>query len=179
MRASDPLVERPYQDAFLRDYSAEHLLYEVEMLFGCAEIISRNATITAFTRGDAMIVTNLLVEGFGLHLRNVVDFVDSTNSRKTDVVAADFCNSGSWECARRKVPQTLREARRMADKQVAHLTTGRHKGNSASKSWPVDSLIEDVKQVLIMFQAMARTDALSPKVTDLITKKCTIRDSSA
>jgi hypothetical protein len=172
MTASEPLNERPYEDAFLLRYSDEHLTYELEMLFGCADIILSKAMITAHTPGDEKIVANLFIEGFGLHLRNVVDFLYPNRLEDTDVAAEDFCTSGVWKAGRPQLPSALNSARTMANKQLAHLTTGRHEGKSEAKSWRVDSLIQEIKQVLGIFASKARTSALSPSVTALIRRKC-------
>jgi hypothetical protein len=69
------------------------------------------------------------LEVFAIHLRTLLDFLymDARSARDSDVIAADFFASEKaaidWAAKRGAIPDTLRDAKRRADKQVGHLTT--------------------------------------------------------
>ena len=47
--------------------------------------------------GLTVVMANACVEGFMVHLRNLIDFMWPTMIHDTDVVAEDFCTTGTWK----------------------------------------------------------------------------------
>ncbi len=74
--------QRPLSDQALLEYSGEHLAYEVQMLRGTAELL----------RGPELLrmVSNAVIESFGLHLRNLIEFLYEDMPEVDDLVAGDF-----------------------------------------------------------------------------------------
>lgn len=130
-----PYVPRPSPIAEpreLREYSREHVAYEVDMFFGA--IRSKRANIRASAIHDvASCIANAVTEAFALHVRNLIEFLypDAWGrpSRATDVLAHYFISSfDAWTKARPPLSPTLERAKIRADKEMAHLTTQRAPG---------------------------------------------------
>ena len=160
---------RPYSEAYLLAYSAEHVAYEVDMFFGLAEILSSpTRSISASSADGVRIVNNSLVESFGIHLRNMIDFLYLDNPRPSDVVAADFCISGQWEDLRPAISQILDITRVRANKELAHLSTDRIAGTDPAKGWAFTALANEIRPIIQLFTRNARATALSPNVAKAV-----------
>jgi hypothetical protein len=159
---------RPYNDAFLGNYSEEHLWYEIDMLIGIGKYLSAPAIIGASTPNDARRVSNLLIEGFGIHIRNVIDFLYLDRPQPTDVVASDFCTLGAWEKVRPPMSFALNRARIRANKELAHLTTARIAGAVPEKKWDAVVLLNELKPTLKLWLKNAKPVAVSTRVKELI-----------
>ena len=162
------VIKRPYSDSYLRGYSDEHVFYEIFMLLGTGEAISNQVSVGGQTVAQARMIANLLVEGFVIHLCNVIDFLYLERPQATDVVAADFYESGGWENIRPAISPTLEAARIRAHKDLAHLTTNRQEGNIVTKEWAAVALLSDLRPVLNLFVVHARQGALSPEIAKIV-----------
>jgi hypothetical protein len=181
------MVQRPYPDAYLLGYSEDHVAYEVRMFFemvaalstpapSASSSISYASTTTSSTVGMPNSITppptggyhvaaqNAMVESFMAHSRNLIEFLYSDLPRPTDVVASDFFLAGTWKQLRPPLSTALSDARKRADKELAHLTTSRIFGNPPDKQWNVTALAAELKPVLRIFVDNANSSALSPKV---------------
>ena len=116
------------------------------------------------TGGHVVAAQNAMVESFMAHSRNLIEFLYSDLPRPTDVVAADFFPQGTWKGLRPSLSTALADARKRADKELAHLTTSRISGNPPDKQWNVSALAAELKPVLRLFVDNANASALSPKV---------------
>jgi hypothetical protein len=141
-------IERPFSEAFLSTYSDEHLFYECDMFFWLAQVCGSGATLGAPTAADATRMSNVLIEGFAVHLRNVIDFLYLDRPQKTDIVAADFCTPGTWVTVRPSISQTLETARGRANKEIAHLSTQRIAGSAPGKAWAFKLLASELRPIL-------------------------------
>lgn len=76
-------------DADLTAYSGEHLLYELQFLWFTARELGR------LTKPEPM--RSVLIESFGINLRNLIDFFCTTagKERDDDVIAAAFVRAGA------------------------------------------------------------------------------------
>ena len=153
---------RPFNDAYLVTYSAEHIAYEVDMFFGMVEMLSCSHRICASSVAEAKRLNCALIEAFGMHLRNLIDFLYMSRPKPSDVVAADFC--GTWQTVRPALSPHLENARVRANKELAHLTTDRLAGAPPAKHWAVPALAEEIRPLLRLFVKHARVSALSPLV---------------
>jgi hypothetical protein len=122
----------------LREYAWEHVRYEITHFVGAAQAIEAACA--------ALFPMNFAIEVLALHLRNLLDFFAPRNARKTDVCAHHLY--GGWEPAELNV--YLREARWMADKQIAHLTTDRT-ADPDMKEWAVEPIISSLKPIIERF----------------------------
>ncbi len=156
------MKDQPLPDIDLLAYSAVHVAYEVDMFFGMAEILSRRGVIAAPSAEEAERLAKLIVEGFALHLRNLIEFLFYDVRYKTDVLAIHF--SESWKDSGRKMSDTLKTALNRAHKQLAHLTVDR----LTLEGWNVEGLSAEIRGLLRSFVEGARKEALSPRVAAVI-----------
>jgi hypothetical protein len=185
-------MKRPYNDAYLLAFSQEHLWYEVWMFYEMVDALTRQTapgyvasttspTVVAVvappgmpnsiapppgaSTGLTVVMANTCVEGFMVHLRNLIDFMWPTQIHDTDVVAADFCVAGAWK---RPINQALSNARTRVHKELAHLTSDRISGSPRRKQWPYVRISAAVGDALRDFAATASLSRLSPRVTTAI-----------
>lgn len=156
---------RPYGDDFLLTYSAEHVAYEFDMFLWIAGLGSVRSSLFAPDERAAAYLQNLLLEGFVLHLRSIVEFFFPGNPKPDDVVAADFCADAVWQP---KLPGVLKEARIRANKELAHLTSKRKPGVGASKGWDLVRLSEELQAVMRLFVEQALPSRLAPVVAKVV-----------
>lgn len=161
---------RPYTDNYLQAYSKEHVFYEIDMFFGVGDFIAKQALVRASSPNNVTRLASLVVEGFAIHVRNIIEFLYSKQPRPTDVVAADFCLPGAWEAARPSLSNTLETARVRADKELAHLTTARISGNPPEKTWEAAALMIEIKPLLKLFLITTQPTALADRVKNQINK---------
>lgn len=160
---------RPFLDSYLLAYSAEHVVYEIDMFLGLAVMLGqRSRSGSARAIGDEKRMNNALLEAYGLHLRLLVDFLFCEVPKPTDVIAEDYCAAEEWKSARPDISESLSDARSRANKEFAHLTTARISGVDPKKEWDLVALTNEVRFLLQTFAAAARTAALSPLVARTI-----------
>jgi len=162
---SASLPKRPFREAYLLAYSEEHVFYEFDMFLWSARVCGSVAQLSAPSPADAIPMSSALTENFVVHLRNVIEFLYPKKPRRTDVTAADFCDSGVWQPT---ISETLNAARNRADKELAHLTTGRIPGSPRNKKWDCSGLSAELRPVMCCFVKNALGSRLSPKVAAVI-----------
>ncbi len=140
-------------DTDLVAYSGEHLLYELQFLWFTANELRR------FTKPEPMV--SVLIESFGIHLRNLIDFfcTPAGKERDDDVIAPDFCPG--WN---ENLSNSLKAARDRANKELSHLTLGRKSGQDPTKPWDTNELFKEVSDIARRFVAQAPPTRLSPEV---------------
>lgn len=134
-------LARPIEDFLedeLREYACEHVLYEITHFVRAAQAIEAARA--------GLFPMNFAIEVFALHLRNLLDFFAPRNARKTDACARNFCKD--WE--EPELNLYLREARWMADKHVAHLTTDRT-SDTDLKTWAIEPIICSLAPIIMRF----------------------------
>lgn len=126
----------------LREYAREHVLYEITHFVRGAQAVEAACA--------GLFPMNFAIEVFALHLRNLLDFFAPRNARKTDAHAAIFCKG--WEAP--ELNLYLSEARRMADKHIAHLTTDRT-ADIDLKTWAVEPIVYSLVPIIKDFASSA------------------------
>jgi hypothetical protein len=122
----------------------------------------------------AEFLKNVRTEAVALHLRNLIVFLypDQFPPKSDDVCAHHFLASrtpyADWLKRRPRLSSTLRQAKDRADREVAHLTTGRIAGTPAFKYWDVDRLVWELGGVLVVFADSAATDRLGVRARSAI-----------
>ena len=161
-------VARPFSDSYLLEYSDEHLLYECWMLIRCAELLANQDKHIQCAVEDTETITNVLVESFAIHLRNLITFFygDSKKYRPTDVLAIDYFDDGRWNDLRPPKSELLIRAEDRASKQIAHLTTKRYAGVHEDKKWHLLSLSKEVRNITRIFIGSASASRLAPSLRD-------------
>lgn len=143
-------------DPELAEYSRCHLLYELKMFaWTCAQLD------LAVKKSDAC--RSALLESFGMHLRNLIDFFYTPRKDDDDVIAADFCPG--WI---EKLPTSLKEAKTRANKEFSHLTLARKGDRDPTKDWKVGELFAEVHGVVRTFAVRASPTKLHDSVRDFL-----------
>jgi hypothetical protein len=140
-----PEFDRPisdFSDEELREYAGEHVLYEITHFFRAYQAVE------AAKAGDFPM--NFAIEVFALHLRNLLDFFAPRRRRPTDACARHFYPG--WE--EPQINIYFREARWMADKHIAHLTTDRTDDVNL-KTWTVEPILRSMIPVIERFTSGA------------------------
>jgi hypothetical protein len=85
----------PFTDSYLLAYSDEHIFYEVDHFLWLADLLTKRAEIN----GPEGIwrLPNILIEGFAVHRRNLIDFLYPTVKIETDILAEQFLLPDEWE----------------------------------------------------------------------------------
>lgn len=160
---------RPFSDSYLLGYSAEHVVYEFDMFLWLAAVCSNPlVTLGAPTPADATRLSNVLIEAFVVHLRNIIDFLYPNRLQRTDVVAEDFFAPNAWQSLRPAISSTMDAARVRANKEIAHLTTDRIAGSPPAKAWDFEGLARELRPLMELVADNALPTRLSPKVAAAI-----------
>ena len=95
--------------------ASQHLHYEFGMLNGMA---------TAMVSGISdKTLQSAILESFGIHLRNMIDFFYLPRSPHDDILAQDFFEKPEvWPDIRPTCSAELIRAKKRADKELSHLT---------------------------------------------------------
>jgi hypothetical protein len=139
-------------DQQLIDYSGEHLLHELSMLWELAALLPSRKASTE---------TSAFVESFGIHLRNLIDFFYQ-KGKGNDVTAWDFFDTPSAWTA--KKPLALTNAHTRANKELSHLTQARISGSPPEKAWDTVGLVKEIDTVAREFAVKASAKKLHPDV---------------
>jgi hypothetical protein len=162
-------VRRPFADRYLTAYSAEHIVYEIDMFFWLAELCGNALPgLAAPSAADTTRLRNALIEAFVVHFRNLIDFLYLDKLMATDVVADDFFPPGAWGKLRPAITSNLEAARIRANKEIAHLTTERMAGSPPKKAWDFQGLASEIRPLLRLVAAHALGSRLSPNVASAI-----------
>jgi hypothetical protein len=142
-------------DAELIAYSGEHLLYELQIFLWTGKELGREEN-----KGP---IRSVLIESFVMHLRNLIDFFCTAagDEREDDIIAADF--AAGWS---ESMSNTLKEAKKRANKELSHLTLGRKNGPDPTKPWDIGGLFDEAHHIGRRFAAEASQAKLSPKVPE-------------
>jgi len=146
-------------DPQLIDYSGEHLMHELSMLWELAEILPQRK------QGTAEYVA--LLESFAIHLRNLIEFFCFV-SEGDYVRAQDFFDDPSAWPARSKLTPYLKDALKRASEEVSHLTTGRISGSPPEKAWDTTGLLKEIDATAKDFAAKASAKKLHTKVAEFL-----------
>ena len=144
---------------WLTEYSGEHLMHELSMLWELAEILPKQEQGTA--------LYTAVLESFANHLRNLIEFFGFP-TRMGYVRAQDFFDDPAAWPARCKLTSILRNGLSRANEEVAHLTTGRKSGSPPEKVWYVHELLKEVEKIAKEFASNASPERLHPSVREFL-----------
>jgi hypothetical protein len=122
----------------------------------------------------AEFLRNAQTETFALHLRNLIAFLypDWFEPKRDDVCAHHFLGTSApyqdWVTNRPALSTALENAKRRADKELAHLTTARIAGTPEVKQWDVRLLLREIDQVLTVFAQYADPNRLGSEAQTAI-----------
>lgn len=100
----------------LRRFAEAHLLYEAGMLYDVTSgLMNRH-------HKDDLIVENALLESFGVHSRNLIDFLWLDEPMKhTDAIASDYVDD--WKAP--AMSERLSKVKGRVGKEMVHLSYNR------------------------------------------------------
>jgi hypothetical protein len=151
----------------LRDYSADHLYYELFMLYETASRLRGDPAV----EGD-WVVMNALIESFTIHARALMCFLypgEKTRPYPTDVTAECYVSDVTgWRRVRGTLPSMLETVKTRTSKETAHLTTGRHPAGSPLKGWSPELILRAFFEPLRAFAEHVPAGRLDVSVTAFI-----------
>lgn len=139
---------------------SEHLLYELEMLFGTANRLrdhAKNVTELEWALHMACI------ESFAMHARSLEQFLWSDPSARfpDDAFAADFLPPGEWATRRAQVQRrALTSLKRRTGHEIAHLSYKRLLVAPDERDWPFDVIADVIGKAFRLFLEFVPGDAL-------------------
>lgn len=135
---------------------SEHVAYEIDRLLAFhGKLVGREDVADGY-------IQDALIEGFALHLRNVVEFLYDPRKKPDDGRAEDyFTDPARWAKVRGEKPPELDQAQKQAHKQISHITYGRI---GADKRWYVGNLAEQVSEKIRLFLDRADEDRMGPQL---------------
>jgi hypothetical protein len=112
----------------LSRFAEEHLLYEAGMLYEVTgKLMNRH-------HEDDSVVQNALLESFGIHNRNLIDFLWLDRPIKdTDAIARDWIEG--WQAP--EMSERLAKVKNRVGKEMVHLSYIRLDGPEDDKGWSV------------------------------------------
>ena len=161
-------------DTELLSYSALHLHYEIAMCIVGSALLSfgfkfESQMPALDTEEVQKVVRFAMLEAFAVHLRNLIDFFYPARvPTDSDVIADDFFPNGVRPNNFPQLSNSLKDARKRAHKQVAHLTNERLPDRDSGKQWKFVELRNDIGSVLRLFVDAASPDKLHPSVPELV-----------
>jgi hypothetical protein len=163
-------AQRPFLNSYLYDYSNEHVLYELCQFYGILNVLRDQSCQSWETDPSrSTMIMNTFVEGFALHFRTIIDYLfPGPSQQPTDIIASDFCPPGAWNHKFSNMPQSLKDARTRANKEIAHLTSNRSLLTDSNRLWYCDPLSQEVTSVLQHFSEQADEDKLGDQVFNFI-----------
>ena len=126
-----------------------HVLYEFSMLHATARLMQKPRLERAADRA--------LLESFVIHMRNLLDFLYNT-PKKDDIAAEHFVPAATWRSARPQLSTVIRDARKRAPKEVAHLTYTRLSATDKDIPWPVPGIVKEVSEAFNKFVDLAKAN---------------------
>lgn len=148
----------------LIEFSDEHLLYEVQMLYGSASALMDGISNWALKMAS--------LEAFAIHLRNMLDFLYPPDSMRDDsAIAEDFFDDPSvWKNQRPQKTQLLIDSHQRTHKEVAHRTYARMAVALTAKPWKCLEILEDLTPALSKFAQFCPRSRIGPNLLSTITQ---------
>jgi hypothetical protein len=151
-------MKNRHDPAELLQYSGEHLMHEITMLWQTA------ATLPRYPEGTIEYVA--LLESFATHLRNLIEFLFFPISREYVRARHFFEEPAVWP--HNTTPPYWEDLYQRACHEVNHLTTGRIDGDPDSKVWEAGKILIQIDPILREFASKASPKKLHEKVRELL-----------
>jgi len=153
-------------DQELENYSAEHLQYELWMLYETAARLAHKPAVH-----NDRIVKNALIESFTVHARTLGIFLypEEGSKRADDVTSDEYVRDiQRWKQARGTTPPELSTVIQRTGKEIAHLTTKRHPSGAPQKVWRPEPIVRAFLEPLRLFAAHVPAGRLDGSVSAFI-----------
>ncbi len=153
-------------DQELQDYSADHLYYEIWMLYETGARLVQDPAVHS-----DWVLKNALIESFTVHARSLAIFLYPEEAKKLpdDVTSDEYVKDArQWRQARRTIPPVLRTVIQRTGKEIAHLTTMRHPAGAPQKVWRPEPIVQAFFEPLQQFAAHVPAPRLDVSVRAFI-----------
>lgn len=129
-----------------RQFLEEHFSYEVIMLsFSANKLIEFNCIKDTYC-------TNMALETFLFHARNLMEFFYYDKKYPTDARAYDFLkDKAEWEKIKPKETDSIEKIKDRSGKEIAHLTYKRIYGTPPEKKWDCSEIRKDILKIVNIF----------------------------
>lgn len=145
-----------------RQFLGEHFYYEVSMLVFCG------GKIGEFQCARDTYSTNMALESFLFHARNLREFFYSETKRPDDARAYEFVkNKGEWEQLKPEETDSIKEVKRRSGKELAHLTYKRFYGTPPRKRWECGEVATDLLKLVKLFLGHLPSKYMSDRLREL------------
>ena len=136
--------------------ASNHLWYEIWMF----QELVKGPSIT----DNNQIITNALLESFAIHVRALIHFFFDKSGQKDDILAIHFFSDPDyWIEHSPPCTNILKEAKKRADKEVAHLTYTRQKVTPDKKPWRLIPIANDLQKAIEMFFELVPKELLGKR----------------
>lgn len=137
------------------DHALLHLRYECWMLTSVTQALSTGIAREGW-------ILNALLESFVIHLRALTDFFYPSDQVKPDdmLAAHYFPKQEDWETIRPPLSDTLKNAKRRAHKEIAHLTYARLAVTTEAKPWAFVEITDEIQSVIRVFSNATKRKVL-------------------
>ena len=144
----------------LRDFSGEHLNYEINMLY--------QTTIRLALRQTDQVIAFALLESFGIHVVIVLNFLLNKDIRTGDAAANDYVkDKNNWRNINSKYRKELDFLFWRRNKELAHLSYERRNVKPDMKDWNSLAITREISDLIDLFIDAADESLLHPNVTAL------------
>ena len=124
---------------------SDDLFYEIRMF----ECVAKGMALGITGEG---VINNAFLESFGIHARNLLDFLYAERPQHDDVVAEDWFSSDvKWHQIRPVKSEALKKVHKRVAKELAHLTYARLCVTPETKTRPFIDIFNDIRKVLDVF----------------------------
>jgi len=151
-------------DEELREYSREHLEYEVSRLYRTADRLMTDAPST--TMGSRWKSSSNRLRCMRERSRR-----SCTRQERVMTMSRPTCtvkDPTAWQNARGTIPPILKDAVFRTGKEILHLTTLRKPAGAPDKAWSIESLVRAFDAPLNLFVDHVAPGRLDPTVVDLV-----------
>lgn len=151
--------------ADLREFSGEHLFYEIKMLFDVNDLLQKKGV-------EQGCVYNALLESFIIHAAIILDFFYKPPMKEDDATAVHFIRDvGRWKALRPPFDSYYRKFYRRRSREVVHLSYQRLQIKAEEKPWNIRKVTEQIRRIVDVFLETADPQRLHPNMYELRTQK--------
>ncbi len=149
-------------DEQLRQFSGEHLYYEIYMLYGVVDLLKTKPKF------ETDIIIDALIESFVIHTQIILDFFYIPQMKADDAKAIHFVKDiGLWKKNIPSYDRYFRKFNRRRSREVVHLTYSRLDVAAENKPWNIQKTTGHIKRVVNAFLDHAHPDRLHPRMFEL------------
>jgi hypothetical protein len=157
-RGEKPRMEERRQNTTTTLKALKAVDYEEKMFWTTAHCLDGQL------KGDEMYpepVVNALIESFAVHSRVLIEFLYPSKKVHPDTILARhfFSPNERWSRLCPKESSLLKDARKLANNHLAHLTYTRSKGK-LDKRWPFANIAKELGAAIKIFNESAEIQAL-------------------